>query len=51
MNKLFKMSTVAVMAVIAMAALGIGAARAGYFDAFGVYHPTCWWTIFGYVCN
>jgi hypothetical protein len=51
MNKLFKISTVAVMALIAVAALGIGGAHAGYFDAFGIYHPTCVWTIFGTVCG
>jgi hypothetical protein len=51
MNKVFKMSTIAVMAVIAAAALSIGAAHAGYYDAFGVYHPTCVWTIFGTYCG
>ena len=47
MSKLFKISTIAVTALIAVAALGIGGAHAGYFDAFGIYHPTCVWTIFG----
>jgi hypothetical protein len=51
MNKLFKISTIAAMALIAVAALGIGGAHAGYFDAFGIYHPTCVWTIFGTVCG
>jgi hypothetical protein len=51
MNKLFKVSTVAVLALVAVAALGIGGAQAGYFDAYGYYHPICWWTFFGTVCG
>jgi len=51
MSKLFKISTIAVTALIAVAALGIGGAHAGYFDAYGIYHPTCVWTIFGTYCG
>jgi hypothetical protein len=46
-----KISTVALTELIAVAALGVGGARAGYFDAWGIYHPTCVWTIFGTVCG
>jgi hypothetical protein len=49
MNKLLKISTIAVMALIATAALGIHEASAGYYttvcNAYGycwdVYVPTC----------
>jgi hypothetical protein len=52
MNKLLKISSFAVIALIAAAAFGIHEAHAGYFDVFGLYHPTCWWNIYGiYVCG
>jgi hypothetical protein len=52
MYNLLKISTFAVTALIAAAALGIHEAQAGYVDIFGLYHPTCWWTIYGtYVCG
>jgi hypothetical protein len=52
MYNLLKISAFAVTALIAAAALGIHEAHAGYVDIFGIYHPTCWWTIYGtYVCG
>ena len=51
MNKLLKVSTFAVMALIAGAAFGIHEAHAGYFDVFGFYHRTCVWTVYGIVCG
>lgn len=51
MSKLLKISASMAVALLGVAALGIHQAHAGYFDAWGFYHPTCVWTIFGTVCG
>jgi len=51
MNRRLRVAIFAGMALIAAGALGIHEARAGYVDIYGMYHPTCVWTIYGYWCD